>query len=151
MSGVHGTDAVHGGGGESQVDTDSQTQFNGQNVDDAMGGGTEQLGQDMMSGDSKKMGDAINQMVDKIIKAVQEAMGGDEEAAAGGGEAPAGGSGGAAPAGGEEEKASKTEELIKLLAEALGLSPEQADKLTQAVNEKSSETASSGVPETAEA
>jgi hypothetical protein len=146
MSGVNGPDAVQGGGSENQLDTDSQAQFNGKGLDDALGGGTEQLGQDIMSGDSKKAGDAINQLVDKIMKAVEEALAG-AGGAEGGGESPSGSGGGSAPAGGSEaEKAGKTEELIKLLAEALGLSPEQADKLAQAVNEKSSES----VPETAE-
>jgi hypothetical protein len=127
---VNSTDQSNSGG--SDVNTDSNTQINGTDFGD-LG----KTAQDLGSGDPKKVGEAINDLVAKILKAV----GAEPKEEAGKGEAPpaesGGTAGGASGGGGEPEGAGAggVEDLIKQLAEALGLSPEQTDKLMQAVNE----------------
>jgi hypothetical protein len=131
-----GVDAVNrteqSNSGGSDVNTDSNTQINGTDFGD-LG----KTAQDLGSGDPKKVGEAINDLVAKILKAV----GAEPKEEAGEGEAPpaeSGGKTGGASGGGGEPKgagAGGVEDLIKQLAEALGLSPEQTDKLMQAVNE----------------
>jgi hypothetical protein len=131
-----GVDAVNrteqSNSGGSDVNTNSNTQINGTDFGD-LG----KTAQDLGSGDPKKVGEAINDLVAKILKAV----GAEPKEEAGEGEAPpaesGGKTGGASGGGGEPEGAGAggVEDLIKQLAEALGLGPEQTDKLMQAVNE----------------
>lgn len=144
---VNSTDQSNSGG--SDVNSDSNTQINGTDFGD-LG----KTAQDLGSGDPKKVGEAINDLVAKILKAV----GAEPKEEAGKGEAPpaeGGGKTGGAPGGGEPEGAGAggVEDLIKQLAEALGLSPEQTDKLMQAVNEAKGDESGeqSGMQETAEA
>ncbi len=151
-----GVDAVNrteqSNSGGSDVNSDSNTQINGTDFGD-LG----KTAQDLGSGDPKKVGEAINDLVAKILKAV----GAEPKEQAGKGEAPpaesGGKAGGASGGGGEAEGAGAgaggVEDLIKQLAEALGLGPEQTDKLMQAVNEaKGAESGEqSGMQETAEA
>lgn len=144
---VNSTEQSNSGG--SDVNSDSNTQINGTDFGD-LG----KTAQDLGSGDPKKVGEAINDLVAKILKAV----GAEPKEEAGKGEAPpaeGGGKTGGAPGGGEPEGAGAggVEDLIKQLAEALGLSPEQTDKLMQAVNEAKGDESGeqSGMQETAEA
>ena len=149
VGGVNNSESASQSSSEgSGVNSDSSAQFNGQDLDTAMGGGMEQMGQDLQSGDSLKEGNAMNDLGAKIMEAVNKALegilgkGGEE---AGGGEAPAGGSsGGGAPAGGSggaesgggAEKSSMIEELLKKLEEAGVITAEQADKLKQSLGEQ---------------
>jgi hypothetical protein len=146
VGGVNNSESASQSNSEgSGVNSDSSAQFNGQDLDTAMGGGMEQMGQDLQSGDSLKEGNAMNDLGAKIMEAVNKALegilgkGGEE---AGGGEAPAGGSsGGGAPAGGAEsgggaEQSSMIEELLKKLEEAGVITAEQADKLKQSLGEQ---------------
>ena len=149
VGGVNNSESASQSSSEgSGVNSDSSAQFNGQDLDTAMGGGMEQMGQDLQSGDSLKEGNAMNDLGAKIMEAVNKALegilgkGGEE---AGGGEAPAGGSsGGGAPAGGSggaesgggAEQSSMIEELLKKLEEAGVITAEQADKLKQSLGEQ---------------
>jgi hypothetical protein len=149
VGGVNSSESASQSNSEGNgVNSDSSAQFNGQDLDTAMGGGTEQLGQDLQSGDSLKEGNAMNDLGAKITEAVNKALedilgkGGEE---AGGGEAPAGGSsGGGSPAGGSggaesgggAEKSSMIDEILKKLEEAGVITAEQADKLKQSLGEQ---------------
>lgn len=146
VGGVNNSESASQSNSEgSGVNSDSSAQFNGQDLDTAMGGGMEQMGQDLQSGDSLKEGNAMNDLGAKIMEAVNKALegilgkGGEE---AGGGEAPAGGSsGGGAPAGGSggaesgggAEASSMIDEILKKLEEAGVITAEQADKLKQSL------------------
>jgi hypothetical protein len=147
MSGVNGTDAVTGGhGGENHVNSNSETQFNGQSVDDALGGGTQELGEQYKMGGSEgaAAGEQLAQKItDAVDQAIADALKKQEET----GEQPPAGQ----PAtGSKEDKESKIEELIKALMKELGLDSKQAGNLEQDSKSKSSESASTSVPETAE-
>ncbi len=150
VGGVNNSESASQSSSEgSGVNSDSSAQFNGQDLDTAMGGGMEQMGQDLQSGDSLKEGNAMNDLGAKITEAVNKAlediMGKGGEEACGGGEKPAGGSsGGGSPAGGSggaesgggAEKSSMIEELLKKLEEAGVITAEQADKLKQSLGEQ---------------